>query len=107
MASTERGGGGTRSTSEGEPPTQFANVTPPPVMLDHSFTLQAIMDLKGTVASYGTKIDRLIEDVGKNGDKLDTVRNQISFVKGAMWVIGGLLVLVLAGITIYLRTFSN
>src|SRR5207253_10278462 len=51
-------------------------------MLDHSFTLQAVMDLKGTVSSLGTKVDRLIDDVGKQGDKIDTIRNQISFVKG-------------------------
>ena len=61
------------------------------------------MDLKGAVASYGTKIDRLIDDVSKNGEKLDAVRNQISFVRGAMWVIGGLLVLAMAGITVYIR----
>src|SRR5216684_900687 len=107
MSSTSQGSGGPRSTPEGEPPTQFANVTPPPAMLDHSFTLQAIMDLKGTVASYGTKIDRLIDDVGKHGEKLDIVRNQISFVRGALWVIGGLLVIAMAGITIYLRVLSH
>jgi hypothetical protein len=72
-------------------------------MLDHSFTLQAIMDLKGSVASFGTKVDRLIEDVGKQGDKIDTVRNQISFVKGAMWVICGLLAIAVTGAVIYLR----
>lgn len=108
MASTGRGGAGGRAGQEGEPPTQFANVVPPASpMMDHSFTLQAIMDLKGTVASLGTKIDRLIDDVGKHADKIDIVRHQISFVKGAMWVIGGLLALTLAGVAIYFRIFSH
>ena len=70
-------------------------------MLDHSFTLQAVMDLKGTVASLGTKVDRLIDDVTKQNDKLDTVRHQISFVKGAMWVIGALLMLLIAAVPLY------
>lgn len=109
MADAGRGSAGSRPpSSEGEPPTQFANVTPPQaVMLDHSFTLQAIMDLKGTVASLATKIDRLIDDVSKHGEKIDTVRNQISFVKGALWVIGGLLALATVTLTLYSKIFSH
>lgn len=73
MASTTRGGSGARPTAE-EPPTQFASTTPPSTpMMDHSFTLQAIMDLKGTVSALATKADRLIADVAKQGDKIDTV----------------------------------
>jgi len=72
-------------------------------MLDHSFTLQAVLDLKAAVSSLGTKVDRLIEDVGKHGDKIDTIRNQISFVKGATWVIGGLLAILIAAAAIYVR----
>ena|SRR5213595_427415 len=85
----------------GGPPAGTPAATSP--MLDHSFTLQAVMDLKGTVSSLGTKVDRLIDDVGKQGDKIDTIRNQISFVKGALWVIGGLLALVMAGLVLYAR----
>lgn len=107
MASTSRGGQGGRPVVE-EPPSQFASTTPPQTpMMDHSFTLQAIMDLKGTVSSLGTKVDRLIDDVAKQSDKLDTIRNQISFVKGAMWVIGGLLAIGMAGVVIYLRVFAH
>ena len=77
MANTGRGGSD-RPVAE-EPPTQFASTTPPQTtMLDHSFTLQAIMDLKGTVASLGTKVDRLITDVGKQGEKIEAVHHQIS-----------------------------
>jgi hypothetical protein len=72
-------------------------------MMDHSFTLQAIMDLKGSVATLATKVDRLIEDVAKQGGKLDAVQHQISFVRGAMWVIGGLLGIALATVAVYVR----
>lgn len=100
MASSSRGG----STAPEEPPTQFASTPPPQIpMADYSFTLQAVMDLKGTVSSLATKVDRLIADVGEQGNKIDTVRHQISFVKGAMWVIGGLIGLFVVGIGIYLK----
>jgi hypothetical protein len=76
-------------------------------MLDHSFTLQAIMDLKGAVSSLTTKVDRLVDDVAKHGEKIDTIRNQISFVRGATWVIGGLLALLIAVGAIYVRMQSH
>lgn len=65
-------------------------------MLDHSFTLQAVMELQKSVAELGAKTDRLISDVEGHGKKIDEVRHQISFVKGALWIIGAL-VLVLSG----------
>jgi hypothetical protein len=73
-------------------------------MTDYSFTLQAVMELHKLVAGLGTKTDRLISDVDKHGDKIDAVRHQISFVKGALWVIGGLLVIATGIVTWYLRT---
>jgi predicted amino acid-binding ACT domain protein len=75
-------------------PKDFANVAPPQsVMLDHSFTLQAVMELQKSVSELATKTDRLIKDVEAQGAKIDVVRQQISFVKGAMWVIGTLVAL--------------
>jgi len=62
-------------------------------MLDHSFTLQAIMDLTKSVGELTARTDRLIGDVKSQSEKLDEVRHKITFVKGAIWVIGGLLVL--------------
>jgi|HubBroStandDraft_1064217.scaffolds.fasta_scaffold547160_2 hypothetical protein len=74
-------------------------------MLDHSFTLQALMELQKSVAGLMTKTDRLILDVDKHGDKIDAVRQQISFVKGAIWVIGAIVVFSMTAITLYLRVF--
>jgi hypothetical protein len=105
MADTRRGSGGNPATPEPQPPTQFANVTPPsqPVLLDHSFTLQAVMELQKAVSELSTKTDRLITDVAAHGSKIDAVREQISFVRGGMWVIGALVGLAIALATIYFR----
>lgn len=79
-------------------------------MLDHSFTLQAVMELQKSVAGLVTKTDRLIKDVEDQDLKIDNVLHQISFVKGALWVIGGLItfgMLVLTGFTVYFRLFPH
>ena len=81
--------GRTTTPSEDGPPTQFAEVPPPrPQMIDHSFTLQAIMELQKSVSQLATKTDRLISDVESHGTKIDDVRGKIRFVQGALWVIG-------------------
>ena len=99
-----KGRGQQPQSQEGTPPEPPAGTpTAARPMLDHSFTLQAIMDLKGTVASLATKVDRLIDDTSKHGDKIDAIRQQISFVKGALWVIGGLMTLAITGFFIYLH----
>src|SRR5262245_1684844 len=49
------------------------------------------------VARLETKVDRLIDDVEEHGKKIDVVRHQVTFVKGALWV-AGLLIAVAGGI---------
>ena len=54
--------------------------------------LYATSDIRFVMLKIGelmTKVDTLISDVEKHGDKIDQVRHQISFVKGALWVLGG------------------
>lgn len=76
------------------PPHDFATVAPQTSpMADYSFTLQAVMELKGRFGGVEAKLDRLIADVSKQSEKLDEVRHQVSFVKGAIWVGGVLIVL--------------
>jgi hypothetical protein len=53
------------------------------------------------IGELSSKVDRLIDDVGKQGTKIDNVNNQISFVKGAMWVIGFLVLAIAAVVTWY------
>jgi hypothetical protein len=90
------------------PPTDFANVPPQQTpMIDHSFTLQAVMELQKSVVQLSTKTERLIQDVDKQGDKLEVVLRQISFVKGATWVLGGFIGLIAVAVAFYLRTAAR
>jgi hypothetical protein len=72
-------------------------------MLDYSFTLQAIMEVQKALGDLTAKTERLISDVSGHGTKIDDIRHQISFVKGALWVVGGLVVIAGTAIGLYLR----
>lgn len=72
-------------------------------MLDHSFTLQAIMEVQKAIGDLTAKTERLISDVMAHGTKIDGIQHQISFVKGALWVIGALVVIAGTLIGLYLR----
>jgi hypothetical protein len=66
--------------------------------------LQPTSDIRFVTSEIGkltSKVDRLIEDVGKDSEKIVTVRRQITFVKGALLVIGCVIgfVIVAAGIS--------
>jgi hypothetical protein len=85
-------------------PTSFPETTPRNfAQPGHDFTLQAVMEMQRTLGEISSKVDRVVADVKSHGDKLDTIRSQISFVKGALWVLGSMMAVAIAGITIYLR----
>lgn len=52
------------------------------------------VQLTSDVGALTAKVDRLIDDHKGLSTKLDDVRHTVSFVRGAVWVIGGLLGLV-------------
>ena len=80
----------------GQPPSQQSGQ---PVelypMTDIRFVLLRIGELSA-------KVDRLIEDSGDQSKKLSEVRDKITFVRGAVWVLGGLMTLLTAGLGWYL-----
>lgn len=59
--------------------------------------------IKGSISSLETKIDRLIQDVNQQSEKVDDIRSKISFVRGVIWTMGGFLALLIAGATIYVK----
>jgi len=65
--------------------------------------LQLLIELQRAVADLSAKTDRLIKDVESQSNKLDAVRHQITFVKGAMWLLGGLVAFSAAGIGLFLK----
>ena len=75
---------------------------PPPDQSDvpHDFAevppreLYATSDIRFVMLKIGelmTKVDSLIGTVDKHGDKIDDLRHKVSFVKGAMWVMGSVM----------------
>jgi hypothetical protein len=85
-------------------PTSFPETTPRGyAQPGHDFTLQAVMEIQRTLGEMSSKLDRVVTDVKSHGEKLDTIRSQISFVRGVLWVLGALLAIAIAGITAYLR----
>lgn len=79
---TSNGDGGS------ETPSDFPSVTPR--------DLYPTSDIRFVLVEIGklsSSVERLIVDVKSQSDKLDVVRHQVTFVRGAMWVIGGLIAL--------------
>lgn len=54
-----------------------------------------------TIGELTTKVDALVKAVEGHGEKIDDLRLKVSFVKGAVWVLGGLLALLLLLVTWY------
>ena len=75
--------------------------------------LHPTSDIRFVIHEIGkltAKVDRLIDDVERHGDKIDAVRHQVTFVKGAIWVFGGLITLttIIVGlVALYVRTASH
>jgi hypothetical protein len=53
------------------------------------------------IGELSTKVDTLLESTKGHGDKIDDLRLKVSFVKGAIWVLGGLLAVLIIAITWY------
>ncbi len=66
--------------------------------------LYATSDIRFVMLKLGelmTKVDALIGKVDKQGDKIDSLEHKVTFVKGAMWVIGGLLAILSVAVVWY------
>ena len=62
---------------------------PPPIpMMDYSFTVQMIMELKGSVGELKEAVTTLKTSVEKQGTTLEKVNLKIAFATGAILVIG-------------------
>ncbi len=106
-----RGGNGAPNPqgTASAPPERIANVPAPAPLMDmNSILLQSIMETQKAVAEIGAKTDRLIADVGKQSEKIEGIRGQINFFKGAAWIIGGILAAALAlGVAVYNKSAST
>ena len=83
------------------PPQRFATTPPPPQALD-SLT-QQIYVLSASVSALEAKLARVIDDAADHENQIDTIRNQVSFVRGVVWVIGALIAVALVVAGIYFK----
>jgi hypothetical protein len=75
-----------RQTEQETTPQEFAEAPPRDI-----YPVSDIRFVLVEIGKLATKTDRLIDDVKGHGDKIDAVRHQASFVKGALYVIGAVI----------------
>lgn len=94
-----RGTSGGRETTPSRLPEGTPSLASP---MDHSFTLQAVMDLTKTVSVLTEKVDRLRDDVGSLGTKIDTNCEKVNSINTRLaYVAGGAAVVVVFVIAIW------
>ncbi len=67
-------------------PTSFPEVTPRSVQPTHDFTLQIVGEIQRSIGELAAKTDWHIADVKTQGDKLDRLQHQATFIKGGLAV---------------------
>jgi hypothetical protein len=72
--------GGENITPPSLPKTEPPNYAQP----GHDFTLQAVMEMRESVGRLNANVERLIADTKSQGDKIDGLRHQSTFIKGGM-----------------------
>jgi hypothetical protein len=65
------------------------------------------MEMQRTLGGLCEKVDGMSANLKSQGDKIDVVRQQISFVRGALWVIGTLVTIAIVGAGAYLKYISH
>ncbi|WP_158935077.1 hypothetical protein [Burkholderia sp. S171] len=73
-----------------ETPKEFAEIPPPR-------DLYATSDIRFVMLEIGkltASVDRLISDVKSHGEKIDQVRHQVTFVKGALYALAPIVALI-------------
>ena len=83
-------------TEESTPPSQPRTTPPEYAQPGHDFTLQAIMELKGSVHELISEVRRLSVDMKSTSEKVDALRIRFAWVTGASAVIGALAAAVFA-----------
>lgn len=75
-------------------PQSFPEVTPPNYPSpDHSFTLQAIMEMQKSLGKLEQAVITLTEESKKNGEKIDDISHKIY---GAKYFISGICIVITA-----------
>ena len=86
-----------RERLQGKTPERMAESSPPPQQADHSFTLQAVMELQKCVGEIGGKIDGLSEKIGEQKSAIVAQGTRLGSVETALTrvITGGIVAAVL------------
>jgi hypothetical protein len=95
------------ASSEETAPKSFPEVTPREVQHGHDWTLQAIMEMKGSLGELIAEVRRLSSDMKSTSDKLDAVRLRLAWLAGAAAVVGALVGLLLTVAVIVFRLWPG
>ena len=88
-----------KSSDQAAPPEELAQV--PPRDLYPTSDIRFVMVEIGKLSA---NVDRLIQDVGSQSTKVDTIRHQVSFIKGAIWASGALIAVFIAVVSYVLNS---
>lgn len=77
-----------RRSNRDTPPGELPDVTPSRYQPHtHDHTLQAVIEMRRSVGELSAKVERLIDDVGKQGEKVADLRDKFNVFKGVWMVI--------------------
>jgi len=76
----------------GEVPTNLPKTPPQEYVLpEHSFILQAIMEMQKAIGKLTQAVETLTEDSRKNGAKLDDISHKVYAAQVTIKIVGGIL----------------
>jgi len=77
-----------------QPPQNFANVAPPHYQADHSFTLQAVMELQKSNGQLTEAVNSLRAAIQKQDTKLDKLDENLSNIRQKLYAAGVVLAII-------------
>jgi len=83
------------SSGSAEIPRDFPNVPPSSPMIDHSFTLQAVMEMQRSIGQLTEAINQLGRSVGTLDNRTKSVEEEVSKVNTKLAIAAAILALLL------------
>lgn len=94
MASPNNHAASEANRTSSEVPHDFANVPPPP-MLDHSFTLQAVMEMQRSMGQQTEAINQLGRTINTLDSRTKSVEDELSKVNTRLAIAASILAILL------------
>ena len=83
-----------QSGSDNATPGRLPDVTPQQIQPAPDYglhTLQAVIEMQKSLGMLTAKVDRLVDDVSSQGDKIDGLRTKLVWMTGAGAAVGALI----------------